>query len=170
MYMKSSFKLLITTITSLMLIVAIISASLNFLIRYDFIYEYNLSSNKSIQDATSMSIDELKNINTKIQNYFFNDDELLRVDIYSDKEIAHMKDVKNLINFVIDVGKYSTIVFLIFSFLLNSYFLVTITSLLKKSLIIFITFSFSHIYGLVTVAWWRWSIQCHIIFKIFLFL
>ena len=141
MYIKTSFKLLITTITSLMLIVAIISASLNFLIRYDFIYEYNLSSNNSIQSITSLSISELTDINNNIRDYFFNEDELLNVDIYSDKEIAHMKDVKNLIRLVLTLGKYSAVIFLIFSFLLNNYFAVSITSLLKNSLFIFISFS-----------------------------
>ena len=141
MYIKTSFKLLITTITSLMLIFAIISASLNFLIKYDFIYEYNLSSNNSIQVITSLSIAELTDINNNIRDYFFNDDELLNVDIYSDKEIAHMKDVKNLIKFLITLGKYSAVVFLIFSFLLNNYLSVSISSLLKNSLFIFIFLS-----------------------------
>ncbi len=141
MYIKTSFKLLITTITSLMLIFAIISASLNFLIKYDFIYEYNLSSNNSIQVITSLSIAELTDINNNIRDYFFNDDELLNVDIYSDKEIAHMKDVKNLIKFLITLGKYSAVFFLIFSFLLNNYLSVSISSLLKNSLFIFIFLS-----------------------------
>jgi|TARA_B100001094_G_scaffold269022_1_gene273015 integral membrane protein (TIGR01906 family) len=124
-----------------MLIVAMISASLNFLIRYDFIYEYNLSTNESIQNITSLSIAELTDINNNIRDYFFNDDELLNVDIYSDKEIAHMKDVKNLISLVLSVGKYSAVSFLIFFFFLNNYFSVSIASLLKKSLLIFISFS-----------------------------
>lgn len=141
MYIQTFFKLLITTITSLMLIVAMISASLNFLIRYDFIYEYNLSTNESIQSITSLSIAELTDINNNIRDYFFNDDELLNVDIYSDKEIAHMKDVKNLIKLVLSVGKYSAVSFLIFLFFLNNYFSVSIASLLKKSLLIFISFS-----------------------------
>lgn len=141
MYIQTFFKLLITTITSLMLIVAMISASLNFLIRYDFIYEYNLSTNESIQNITSLSIDELTDINNNIRDYFFNDDELLNVDIYSDKEIAHMKDVKNLISLVLSVGKYSAVSFLIFLFFLNNYFSVSIASLLKKSLLIFISLS-----------------------------
>lgn len=141
MYIQTFFKLLITTITSLMLIVAMISASLNFLIRYDFIYEYNLSTNESIQSITSLSIAELTDINNNIRDYFFNDDELLNVDIYSDKEIAHMKDVKNLISLVLSVGKYSAVSFLIFLFFLNNYFSVSIASLLKKSLLIFISFS-----------------------------
>jgi len=141
MYIQTFFKLLITTITSLMLIVAMISASLNFLIRYDFIYEYNLSTNESIQNITSLSIAELTDINNNIRDYFFNDDELLNVDIYSDKEIAHMKDVKNLISLVLSVGKYSAVSFLIFLFFLNNYFSVSIASLLKKSLLIFISFS-----------------------------
>ncbi len=141
MYIQTFFKLLITTITSLMLIVAMISASLNFLIRYDFIYEYNLSTNESIQNITSLSIAELTDINNNIRDYFFNDDELLNVDIYSDKEIAHMKDVKNLISLVLSVGKYSAVSFLIFFFFLNNYFSVSIASLLKKSLLIFISFS-----------------------------
>ena len=141
MYIQTFFKLLITTITSLMLIVAMISASLNFLIRYDFIYEYNLSTNESIQNITSLSIDELTDINNNIRDYFFNDDELLNVDIYSDKEITHMKDVKNLISLVLSVGKYSAVSFLIFLFFLNNYFSVSIASLLKKSLLIFISLS-----------------------------
>tara|TARA_B110000438_G_scaffold155142_1_gene148918 strand:- start:76 stop:669 length:594 start_codon:yes stop_codon:yes gene_type:complete len=124
-----------------MLIVAMISASLNFLIRYDFIYEYNLSTNESIQNITSLSIDELTDINNNIRDYFFNDDELLNVDIYSDKEITHMKDVKNLISLVLSVGKYSAVSFLIFLFFLNNYFSVSIASLLKKSLLIFISLS-----------------------------
>lgn len=118
-----------------------ISASLNFLIRYDFIYEYNLSTNESIQNITSLSIDELTDINNNIRDYFFNDDELLNVDIYSDKEITHMKDVKNLISLVLSVGKYSAVSFLIFLFFLNNYFSVSIASLLKKSLLIFISLS-----------------------------
>ena len=138
MNLFSIFRLTLTTITSLIFILIIISGSLNFIVKSSLIYDYNIST-YSIEKRTSLSLEKIKEINLEIRSYFFNEKELLDIDIYSDKEILHMKDVKSVMNFIFDLGKILSIVFCILAFVLYSYFRVYIYKLIFYSLSLFLT-------------------------------
>ena len=96
---------LFITITSLLLPVILVITSLDILIRYDLIYEYNMEINDT-PFQTGLSEETLRHTNDKIRDYFYGDKELLDVDIYSSKEIMHMQDVKSLINFIFNFGRF----------------------------------------------------------------
>ncbi|MEC7921716.1 MAG: TIGR01906 family membrane protein [Chloroflexota bacterium] len=136
MNLLTPFRLTLTIITSLLFILIIISGSLNFIVRYDFIYDYNIAT-YSIDERTSLNLDKIKEINFNIKTYFFDENELLDVDIYSDKEILHMKDVKHIMNLIFNLGKILSIVFCVLIFLLHSYFEVHLNKVIFYSVILF---------------------------------
>ena len=138
MNLFSIFRLTLTTITSLIFILIIISGSLNFIVRSSLIYDYNIST-YSIEKRTSLSLEKIKEINLGIRTYFFNEKELLDIDIFSNKEILHMKDVKSVMNFIFDISKILSIVFCILTFVLYSYFRVYIYKLTLYSLSLFLS-------------------------------
>ena len=138
MNLFSIFRLTLTTITSLIFILIIISGSLNFIVRSSLIYDYNIST-YSIEKRTSLSLEKIKEINLGIRTYFFNEKELLDIDIFSNKEILHMKDVKSVMNFIFDISKILSIVFCILTFVLHSYFRVYIYKLIFYSLSLFLS-------------------------------
>ena len=136
MSIYSFSKSLFITITSLLLPVILIITSLDILVRYDLIYEYNMESNDTPLQ-TGLSEETLRDTNDKIRDYFYGDQELLDVAIYSSKEILHMQDVKSLINFIFNFGRICSIIFCIFSFVLFYYFSVQLVSIFKYSLYLF---------------------------------
>ena len=138
MNLFSIFRLTLTTITSLIFILIIISGSLNFIVRSSLIYDYNISA-YSIEKRTSLSLEKINEINLGIRTYFFNEKELLDIDIFSNKEILHMKDVKSVMNFIFDISKILSIVFCILTFVLYSYFRVYIYKLIFYSLSLFLS-------------------------------
>ena len=138
MNLFSIFRLTLTTITSLIFILIIISGSLNFIVRSSLIYDYNIST-YSIEKRTSLSLEKIKEINLGIRTYFFNEKELLDIDIFSNKEILHMKDVKSVMNFIFDISKILSIVFCILTFVLYSYFRVYIYKLIFYYLSLFLS-------------------------------
>jgi len=136
MNLFSLFRLTLTTITSLLFILIIISGCLNFIVRSSLIYDYNIST-YSIESRTSLPLEKIKEINLSIRTYFFDEKELLDVDIYSDKEVLHMKDVKSVMSFIFDLSKILSIIFCILTFVLTSYLGVNICKLIFHSLILF---------------------------------
>ena len=136
MNLFSLFRLTLTTITSLLFILIIISGCLNFIVRSSLIYDYNISV-YSIESRTSLPLEKIKEINLSIRTYFFDEKELLDVDIYSDKEVLHMKDVKSVMNFIFDLSKILSIIFCILTFVLTSYLGVNLYKLIFHSLILF---------------------------------
>ncbi|MBN32935.1 MAG: TIGR01906 family membrane protein [Dehalococcoidia bacterium] len=138
MNLFSIFRLTLTIITSLIFILIIISGSLNFIVRSSLIYDYNISA-YSIEKRTSLSLEKINEINLGIRTYFFNEKELLDIDIFSNKEILHMKDVKSVMNFIFDISKILSIVFCILTFVLYSYFRVYIYKLIFYSLSLFLS-------------------------------
>ena len=138
MNLFSIFRLTLTTITSLIFILIVISGSLNFIVRSSLIYDYNISA-YSIEKRTSLSLEKINEINLGIRTYFFNEKELLDIDIFSNKEILHMKDVKSVMNFIFDISKILSIVFCILTFVLYSYFRVYIYKLIFYSLSLFLS-------------------------------
>ena len=136
MNLFSLFRLTLTTITSLLFILIIISGCLNFIVRSSLIYDYNIST-YSIESRTSLPLEKIKEINLRIRTYFFDEKELLDVDIYSDKEVLHMKDVKSVMSFIFDLSKILSIIFCILTFVLTSYLGVYLYKLIFNSLILF---------------------------------
>mgnify|MGYP001226506760 FL=1 len=136
MNLFSLFRLTLTTITSLLFILIIISGCLNFIVRSSLIYDYNIST-YSIESRTSLPLEKIKEINLSIRTYFFDEKELLDVDIYSDKEVLHMKDVKSVMSFIFDLSKILSIIFCILTFVLTSYLGVNLYKLIFHSLILF---------------------------------
>jgi len=136
MNLFSLFRLTLTTITSLLFILIIISGCLNFIVRSSLIYDYNIST-YSIESRTSLPLEKIKEINLSIRTYFFDEKELLDIDIYSDKEVLHMKDVKSVMSFIFDLSKILSIIFCILTFVLTSYLGVNIYKLIFHSLILF---------------------------------
>lgn len=136
MNLFSLFRLTLTIITSLLFILIIISGCLNFIVRSSLIYDYNIST-YSIESRTSLPLEKIKEINLSIRTYFFDEKELLDVDIYSDKEVLHMKDVKSVMSFIFDLSKILSIIFCILTFVLTSYLGVNIYKLIFHSLILF---------------------------------
>ena len=114
MSIYSFSKSLFITITSLLLPVILVITSLDILVRYDLIYEYNMESNDT-PFQTGLSEETLRDTNDKIRDYFYGDQELLDVAIYSSKEIMHMQDVKGLINFIFNFGRICSIIFCIYN-------------------------------------------------------
>ena len=96
------------------------------LLKFEYIYQYNLSI-YPIEERTSLSIEKIKNTNIQIKNYFFSDEEFLDIEIFNDKEIHHMKDVKEIINNLFLFGKISSLVlalityFIIYNYKLHFY-------------------------------------------------
>ncbi|SVD29487.1 uncharacterized protein METZ01_LOCUS382341, partial [marine metagenome] len=88
MSIYSFSKSLFITITSLLLPVILVITSLDILVRYDLIYEYNMESNDTPLQ-TGLPEETLRDTNDKIRDYFYGDQELLDVAIYSSKEILH---------------------------------------------------------------------------------
>ena len=74
MNLLTPFRLTLTIITSLLFILIIISGSLNFIVRYDFIYDYNIAT-YSIDERTSLNLNKIKEINFNIKTYFFDENE-----------------------------------------------------------------------------------------------
>ncbi len=121
MSLNISLKNILLILSSLLFILISISGMLFPLIKFDFIYQYNLSI-YPIEERTSLPLDEIQNTNNKIKNYFFNDEEFLDVEIFNNKEVIHMRDVKEIINNIFLFGKISCIAFvLLTSFIIHKY-------------------------------------------------
>ena len=137
MSLNISLKYILLILSSLLFILISISGMLFPLIKFDFIYQYNLSI-YPIEERTSLNLDEIKNTNNKIKNYFFSDEEFLDVEIFNNKEVIHMKDVKEIINNVFLFGKISCIAFvLLASFIIYKYKIYP-HSIFKYSTMIFV--------------------------------
>ena len=109
MSLNFSLKYILLILTSVIFIFISISGVLFSLLKLDLIYEYNLN-NYPIEERTSLPIEKLKKVNFQIKDYFFNEDELLNVEIFNNKEILHMKDVKEIIKNIFLLGKISSLI------------------------------------------------------------
>ena len=112
MPLSFSFKYILIILASIFFIFISISGVLFFILKHDYIYEYNLNF-YPITERTSLEIEEIREINSQIKNYFFDETEFLEVSIFNEKEIYHMKDVKDIINNLFLYGKLSSVVFVI---------------------------------------------------------
>ena len=128
-------------------------------IKTRFIYEYDFWRYE-ISEKTSIELTNLRKIGKEIRTYFQNNDEYLSVEttinnqmrfLFNQREIYHMKDVKNLINFIDAIGLIIGCVFIIFSFILVFYDhnwketllrLILLSGLLSVFLVILISITF----------------------------
>ena len=128
-------------------------------IKTRFIYEYDFWRYE-ISEKTSIELTNLRKIGKEIRTYFQNNDEYLSVEttinnqmrfLFNQREIYHMKDVKNLINFIDAIGLIIGCVFIIFSLILVFYDhnwketllrLILLRGLFSASLVILISITF----------------------------
>ena len=136
MPLSFSLKYILIILASIFFIFISISGVLFFILKHDYIYEYNLNS-YPITERTSLEIEEIREINSQIKNYFFDETEFLEVSIFNEKEIYHMKDVKDIINNLFLYGKLSSVVFVIISLICVKKYKVRIYSVFKASSIVY---------------------------------
>ena len=141
MSLNISLKYILLTLSSFLFIFISISGILFSLLKFEFIYQYNLSI-YPIEERTSLPIDLIENTNIQIKEYFFSQEEFLNVELFNDKEILHMKDVKEIINNLFLFGKISSLILVLIAFLIIYKFKVHLYSIFKYSSIIFIIIIF----------------------------
>ena len=136
MPLSFSLKYILIILASIFFISISISGVLFFILKHDYIYEYNLNF-YPITERTSLEIEEIREINSQIKNYFFDETEFLEVSIFNEKEIYHMKDVKDIINNLFLYGKLSSVVFVIITLICVKKYKVRIYSVFKASSIVY---------------------------------
>ena len=136
MSLSFSLKYILIIFASIFFIFISISGVLFFILKHDYIYEYNLNF-YPITERTSLEIEEIREINSRIKNYFFDETEFLEVSIFNEKEIYHMKDVKDIINNLFLYGKLSSVVFVIITLICVKKYKVRIYSVFKASSIVY---------------------------------
>ena len=136
MPLSFSLKYILIILASIFFIFISISGVLFFILKHDYIYEYNLNF-YPITERTSLEIEEIREINSQIKNYFFDETEFLEVSIFNEKEIYHMKDVKDIINNLFLYGKLSSVVFVIITLICVKKYNVRIYSVFKASSIVY---------------------------------
>ena len=136
MPLSFSLKYILIIFASIFFIFISISGVLFFILKHDYIYEYNLNF-YPITERTSLEIEEIREINSQIKNYFFDETEFLEVSIFNEKEIYHMKDVKDIINNLFLYGKLSSVVFVIITLVCVKKYKVRIYSVFKASSIVY---------------------------------
>ena len=136
MPLSFSLKYILIILASIFFIFISISGVLFFILKHDYIYEYNLNFYPIIE-RTSLEIEEIREINSQIKNYFFDETEFLEVSIFNEKEIYHMKDVKDIINNLFLYGKLSSVVFVIITLICVKKYKVRIYSVFKASSIVY---------------------------------
>ncbi|MBA30760.1 MAG: TIGR01906 family membrane protein [Dehalococcoidia bacterium] len=109
-------------------ILLIIIAS-DVVIKTSFIYEYDYWK-YNITERTNIDLNNLREIGRDIRDYFENDQEYLSIEttvnnqkkyLFNQREVEHMKDVKNLINFLDFIGLILGSILIVFSCLLFFY-------------------------------------------------
>ena len=147
MSLNFSSKYILIILAAIFFIFISISGVLFLVLKYDLIYEYNLNF-YPITERTSLETEEIRKINNKIKNYFFDESEYLNVNIFNDKEIYHMKDVKNIINDIFFYGKLLSIIFVLTTLLCvkkykaNVYSVFKLSSTIYTFIVITIAFGF----------------------------
>ena len=136
MPLSFSLKYILIILASIFFIFISISGVLFFILKHDYIYEYNLNF-YPITERTSLEIEEIREINSQIKNYFFDETEFLEVSIFNEKEIYHMKDVKDIINNLFLYGKLSSVVFVIITLICVKKYKVRIYLVFKSSSIVY---------------------------------
>ena len=93
----------------------------------DWIYEFNWDRN-NISYRSNLTNNELGQVSDQIKDYFKNDDEKISIniernksiDLFNQREIDHMVDVKNLIKFTLLFERISLVI-IFFTLIISSY-------------------------------------------------
>lgn len=98
--MKKYLIKLLIAIPSILFIISIptllITTDLRFAVNDVRLYEYGFDK-YDVSLATGLDSEELREIALEIIDYYNSDEELIDVDVYTEREILHMKDVKSLV-------------------------------------------------------------------------
>tara|TARA_B100000902_G_scaffold358823_1_gene374153 strand:+ start:41 stop:682 length:642 start_codon:yes stop_codon:yes gene_type:complete len=146
MSLNFSLKYVLLILTSIIFIFISISGVLFSLLKFDFIYEYNLST-YPIEERTSLHEEKLRKVNLQIKDYFFNEDELLNVEIFNNKEILHMKDVKEIIKNIFFLGKISSLVLVSLIYVCILKYRIKLHTIFKFSSLTYLFFSIIMLFG-----------------------
>ena len=129
----------------------------------DWIYEYNWTRNQ-ISQNTGIKIDQLNQVSDQIKDYFRDDQEKLEVllqepgkevfNLFNQKEIDHMVDVKNLIKTTIlfeRVGLILLIIFFVFYLFREGYisFYKNLKRIMLVSFLIWSILLFLIVFGMI---------------------
>ena len=97
--MRDSTKVL-TAIASVLFVICIpmllITTDLRFAINSASLYEYGFNK-YHVSEATGLDKEELLGVADQIITYFNSDEEFLDVDLFNERDVAHMKDVRGLV-------------------------------------------------------------------------
>ena len=155
-------KVLLLTFKGFLLLlvpVFLIIIASDIVIKTRFIYEYDFWRYE-ISEKTSIELTNLRKIGREIRTYFQNHDQYLAVEttinnqikfLFNQREVQHMKDVKNLISLIDTIGLIIGCIFIIFSLILVFYDhhwketllrLILLSGLLSVFLVILISITF----------------------------
>lgn len=114
----------LTTINSILFIVCIplflITTDVRFAVNSPRLYEYGFNR-YNVSEGTGLSKEELTQIAHELIDYFNSDEEFASIEVYNERDIAHLKDVKGLIQLVyrLQIASVAYIaVYIIFNFIL----------------------------------------------------
>ncbi len=115
--MKRFLTKLLIAVPSILFIISIpmllITTDLKFALNDIRLYEYGFNK-YDVSLATGLDSEELREIALEIIDYYNSDEELLDIDIYTEREILHMKDVKSLVHLDYTLQLISLIYIIIF--------------------------------------------------------
>tara|TARA_Y100000994_G_C15675813_1_gene435690 strand:- start:801 stop:1490 length:690 start_codon:yes stop_codon:yes gene_type:complete len=120
-----SFSIFQSLIVTILIPILIVTSVASFVINLPLLYSYGFERYE-ISDYTSIDPSELKSVGKQIRDYFNNDDEWITIQVtrnniffpnlFNNKEILHMKDVKQLINLVYFSQKISVVLIILATF------------------------------------------------------
>jgi len=114
-------------ISYLLWVPLILTISFEIITFSDWIYEFNWDRN-NISYRSNLTNNELDQVSDQIKDYFKNDDEKITINIernksinlFNQREIDHMVDVKNLIKFTLLFERISLVI-IFFTLIISSY-------------------------------------------------
>ena len=114
-------------ISYLLWVPLILTISFEIITFSDWIYEFNWDRN-NISYRSNLTNNELDQVSDQIKDYFKNDDEKITINIernksinlFNQREIDHMVDVKNLIEFTLLFERISLVI-IFFTLIISSY-------------------------------------------------
>ena len=114
-------------ISYLLWVPLILTISFEIITFSDWIYEFNWDRN-NISYRSNLTNNELDQVSDQIKDYFKNDDEKISINIernksinlFNQREIDHMVDVKNLIKFTLLFERISLVI-IFFTLIISSY-------------------------------------------------
>lgn len=94
--MVNAIQTISTALFVLSLPVLLVTTDLRFAVNSTRLYEYGFNKYQ-VSAETGLEKDELRGVAHKLVNYFNSDEEFVEIDLFNQREIAHLKDVKGLI-------------------------------------------------------------------------